>query len=82
MGDWASNGEVLFETACNRSFGYPKPDTLTIYLSRGDASAEKDSRKVLRGFSRVVIEVDGERHEYDADALVALLDELEKKGAE
>lgn len=56
----------------------PAPNTLYIYMTRGERRIADELRK-LGDFKRVVIDVDGERHEYDADALIALLEGLEAK---
>ena len=55
----------------------PAPDTLYIHMTRGERKIADELRKAFGGFRRVVIDVDGERHEYDADTLIALLEELE-----
>ena len=57
----------------------PEPDTLSIFMTRGERRIADDLRKAFGGFKRVVIDVDGEKHEYDADALIALLEGLEVK---
>lgn len=55
----------------------PAPDTLVIRMTRGERRIADELRKQFGGFERVVIDVDGDRHEYDADALIALLEGLE-----
>lgn len=55
----------------------PKPDTLCIFMTRGEHRVRESINKAFEGIRRVVIDVDGERHEYDADDLIALLEEME-----
>ena len=55
----------------------PEPDTLFILMTRGERRVRESVNKAFGNNSRVVIDVDGEKHEYDADALIALLEELE-----
>jgi len=55
----------------------PEPDTLCIFMTRGERRVRESASKAFGNIKRVVIDVDGEKHEYDADALIALLEELE-----
>lgn len=55
----------------------PEPDTLFIRMTRGERRVRESAIKAFGNIRRVVIDVDGEKHEYDADALIALLEELE-----
>lgn len=55
----------------------PEPDTLYIFMTRGERSVRESVNKAFGSIKRVVIDVDGEKHEYDADALIALLEGLE-----
>jgi len=55
----------------------PEPDTLFIYMTRGERRVRESVNKAFGSIKRVVIDVDGEKHEYDADALIALLEGLE-----
>lgn len=55
----------------------PEPDTLCIYMMRGERRVRESAHKAFGNIRHVVIDVDGEKHEYDADALIALLEELE-----
>lgn len=59
----------------------PEPDTLCIYMTRGERRVRESVHKAFGNVKRVVIDVDGEKHEYDADALIALLEELEVRDA-
>lgn len=52
-------------------------DTLFIHMTRGERRVRESVNKTFGSIRRVVIDVDGERHEYDADALIELLEELE-----
>ena len=56
----------------------PAPDTLVIRMTRGERRIADELRKSFGRFERVVIDVDGEQHEYDADALIALLESYEQ----
>ena len=55
----------------------PEPNTLCIYMTRGERRVRESVGKAFGSIKHVVIDVDGEKHEYDADALIALLEELE-----
>ena len=55
----------------------PKPDTLVIRMTRGERRVADELHKAFGRVMRVVIDVDGERHEYDADALIRLLEGYE-----
>lgn len=55
----------------------PEPDTLCIFMKRGERRVRESVNKAFGDIRRVVIVVDGEKHEYDADALIALLEGLE-----
>ena len=55
----------------------PEPDTLCIFMTRGERRVRESVSKAFGTIKRVVIYVDGEKHEYDADALIALLEGLE-----
>ena len=56
----------------------PEPDTLYIRMRRGEKRIADEMRRQFGGFKRVVIDVDGERHEFDADTLVKMLEESEQ----
>lgn len=53
------------------------PDTLHIYMTRGEKRIAKALRSQFGGFKRVVIDVDGEEHEFSADSLIRLLEGYE-----
>lgn len=55
----------------------PEPSTLCIFMTRGERNVRKNIVSAFGAVKRVVIDVDGEKHEYDADALIALLEGLE-----
>lgn len=57
----------------------PEPNTLCIRMTRGERRERESVSKAFGNIKRVVIDVDGEKHEYDADALIALLEELEAR---
>ena len=52
-------------------------DTLYIFMMRGEHHVCESVNKAFGNIRHVVIDVDGVRHKYDADALIALLEELE-----
>ena len=52
-------------------------DTLYIRMTRGKRRIRESVSKTFGNIKRVVIDVDGEKHEYDADALITLLEKLE-----
>jgi len=56
----------------------PKPDTLMIFMTRGGKRIADDLRSAFGGFRRVVVVVDGDRYEFDADAFIGLLEDFEK----
>ena len=53
----------------------PEPDTLFIRMRRGEKRVADELRRHFGGFKRVIIDVDGERHEFSADSLIRLLEE-------
>lgn len=53
------------------------PDTLVICMKRGEHRVADDLRKAFGGFMHVVIDVDGEQHEFSADSLIRLLESYE-----
>lgn len=55
----------------------PESDTLFILMTRGERRIADELRKQFGGFERVIIDVDGERHEFDADSLIRLLEGYE-----
>ena len=55
----------------------PAPDTLFIRMTRGERHIADELRKAFGGFKRVVIDVDGEQHEFGADSLIRLLEGYE-----
>lgn len=55
----------------------PEPDTLVIRMTRGERHIADELREQFGGFKRVVIDVDGERHEFSADSLILVLEDYE-----
>ena len=53
----------------------PEPDTLCIFMTRGNGADE--FRKRHGNIRRVIIDVEGEKHEFSADSLIRLLEGLE-----
>ena len=56
----------------------PKPNMLFIRMTRGERRIADELRKEFGGFARVVIDVDGEKHEFNADSLIRLLESYEQ----
>lgn len=52
----------------------PTPDTLCIHMTRGERRIADELRMAFGCFERVIIDVDGERHEFGADSLIRLLE--------
>lgn len=76
--DFATFGGSLIADVL--SFNYdaiPGPDTLHISMTRGEHRIADELRKQFGGFERVVIDVDGERHEFGADSLIQMLEDYE-----
>ncbi|MBO7674694.1 MAG: hypothetical protein J6S63_06755 [Atopobiaceae bacterium] len=59
----------------------PKPDKLYIRMTRSERRVRESFNKAFGSIRSVVIDVDGEKHEYDADTLIALLEEFEVRDA-
>lgn len=55
----------------------PAPNTLHIRMTRGERSIAEELRKHFGGFERMIIDVDGEWHEFGADSLIRLLEDYE-----
>lgn len=55
----------------------PQPDTLYIFMTRKERRVRNEVNKTFGNIKHVVIDVDGEKHKYDADALIALLERCE-----
>lgn len=55
----------------------PKPNTLYIRMTRGQRRIADELHKAFGDFERVVIDVDGEEHEFDADSFIRLREEYE-----
>lgn len=55
----------------------PKPNTLYIRMTRGQRRIADELHKAFGDFERVVIDVDGEQHEFRADSLVQMLESYE-----
>lgn len=52
--------------------------TLYIFLTRGEKRIRHMLMSMYAPFERVVLNVDGEEHAYDADALIGLLERYEE----
>lgn len=65
----------MSELACGSNL---PEKTLCIYLTRGENRIRNAIDWMYGGgFRYVIIDVDGEQHRYDADALISLLESLE-----
>ena len=51
--------------------------TLCIYMTRGEHKIRKSIDSMFEKFNYIIIDVDGERHKYDADSIISLLESLE-----
>ena len=55
----------------------PSPDTLYIHMTRDKREISNEIRKQFGGFERVIIDVDGEQHEFGADSFIQMLEDYE-----
>lgn len=55
----------------------PEHDTLVIRMTRGERRIANELRNGFGWFRRVIIDVDGERHEFGADSLIQMLEDYE-----
>ena len=76
IGDTFS-GSISGEVLTFNPYAIPEPDTLFIRMTRGERRIADELRKAFGGFRRVVIDVDGEKHEFSADSLIRLLEGYE-----
>lgn len=53
------------------------PDTLHIRMTRGERRIADELHEAFGGFKRVVIDVDGEQHEFSSDSLIRMLEGYE-----
>lgn len=67
-------GDVL---TFNTDVMIPRAGTLRINMTRGERRVADTLRKAFGRFERVIIDVDGEEHEFDADSFIRLLEEYE-----
>lgn len=58
----------------------PISDALCIRMTRDERRIADELRKQFGGFRRVIIDVDGEQHEFNADSLIRLLEGYESYG--
>lgn len=71
------SGSVTGEVLTFNPDAIPEPDTLAIRMTRGERRIANELRKGFGGFRRVIIDVDGERHEFSADSLIQMLEDYE-----
>ena len=71
------SGSITGEVLTFNPDAIPGPDTLHIRMTRGERRIADEIRKQFGGFRRVVIDVDGEQHEFGADSLIRLLEGYE-----
>ncbi len=74
------SGSITGEVLTFNPDAIPEPETLHIRMTRGEHKIANEMRKAFGGFRRVVIDVDGERHEFGADSLIRLLEGYESCG--
>ena len=70
-------GSITSEVLTFNPDAIPEPDTLHIRMTRGERRIVDELHKQFGGFEHVVIDVDGERHEFSADSLIRLLESYE-----
>lgn len=70
-------GSLTADVLSYRPEYIPAPDTLHIHMTREEKRIAKALRSQFGGFKRVVIDVDGEEHEFSADSLIRLLEGYE-----
>ena len=70
------NSDNSIEYTINKSF-LNEPRSLYIYMTRGERYIHESINKAFGKFEYVIIDVDGEKHKYDADTLIELLEHLE-----
>ena len=71
------SGHIEAEVLTCNPDAIPAPDMLVISMTRGERRIADELHKAFGGFKRVVIDVDGEQHEFSADSLIGLLEGYE-----
>lgn len=71
-------GSIVGDVLTFNPDAIPEPDTLVIRMTRGERRIADELRKSFGGFERVIIDVDGERHEFNADSFIGLLESYER----
>ena len=71
------SGSITGEVLSFNPDAIPEPDTLVICMTRGERRIADELRKQFGGFERVIVDVDGEQHEFGADSLIGLLESYE-----
>ena len=71
------SGSITCEVLTFNPDAIPEPDTLAISMTRGERRIADELRKAFGGFRRVIIDVDGEQHEFSADSLIRMLEDYE-----
>ena len=72
------SGSLTADTIEFNHDAMPKPNMLFIRMTRGERRIADELRKAFGGFRRVVVDVDGEKHEFGADSLIRLLESYEQ----
>ena len=72
-------GSIKFDVRELNKAAIPEPDTLFIRMTRGKKRIANHMRNCFGSFRRVVIDVDGEQHEFDADSFIGLLESYEEE---
>jgi len=68
---------VMGEIVAFQRIGCPTVMKLVIRMTRGKKRIADEIRGAFGSFDRIVIDVDGEEHAYDADEVIRLLERFE-----
>jgi len=67
----------MSEIVAFQRIGSPTVMKLVIRMTRGEKRIADEIRGTFGSFDRIVIDVDGEEHTYDADEVIRLLERFE-----
>ena len=59
-----------------------RPCSLYIFMTRGKSTIREFALRQFGPFERIVINIDGEEHSYDAEKVISLLERYEEEGYE
>lgn len=71
------SGSIASEVLTYNPDAIPQPEELHIRMTRGERHIADELRKAFSEFKRVIIDVDGEQHEFSADSFIRLLEGYE-----